>query len=134
MNPQSEDLKDILVNAGVGTFAATSGWGIYISKEPASPDTVITLYDTGGSAPEYLLDGTDMFRPNLQVRVRGEPGGYMEAWSKAKEVVDALARLEPQTINGTFYAGVWQQTDIAILQYDDNDRPILTVNFRIRRY
>lgn len=134
MNPVSQDMKDTLVDAGVGTFAATSGWAIYISREPSSPDEVVTLYDSGGPEPDYLMDGTDIGRPNMQARIRGAPGGYLDAWAKAKEVVDALSRLSPQTINGTWYAGVWQQTAITALQYDDSNRPILTVNFRIRRY
>jgi len=134
MNPASQDLKDILVGAGVGTFAGTSGWAIYISQEPASPDEVVTLYDSGGPEPLYLMDDTDLFRPNLQARIRGAAGGYLEAWAKAQEVADTLGHLAPQTIGGTWYAGVWQQTEVTFLRYDDNNRPVLTVNFRIRRY
>jgi len=53
MNPTTIDLKDVLEANSVGVFGASSGWGIYIGFEPESPDTTITLYDTGGNNPFY---------------------------------------------------------------------------------
>ena len=46
--------KDMLVTAGVGTFGASSGWGIYIGQEPTDPKTVVTLFSTGGRASNPL--------------------------------------------------------------------------------
>jgi len=130
MNPASEDLKDILVTAGIGTYAATSGWAIYVSKEPKSPDTVVTLYDYSGAdpSPKFLRDN-----PNVQVRVRGAKEAYKAGWTKAQAVKDALLGLPGQTINATKYVGVWMQSDINFINYDDNNRPLFTLNFRITR-
>lgn len=125
------DLKDVLETASIGTFAATSGWGIYISKEPDTPDTTITLYPYGSPVepnPKFLIDYL-----NVQARIRGDVQGYAAAQTKAQAVKDALLGLTAQTVNTSKYIGVWMNTDIFLLRYDDNDRPILVINFRVIR-
>jgi len=130
MNSAAMDLKDVLVSAGVGTFAASSGWGIYIGFEPDSPDTVVTLYDTGSFEepnPAYLLDF-----PTMQIRIRGAKNDYPGAFSKANAVKEALLGLPAQTINGTRYDGVWMISDVSYIGVE-KERPIFTTNWRIAR-
>jgi hypothetical protein len=129
-NPTSIDVKDLLEAASVGTFAASSGWGIWIGKQPAKPDTSITLFDDGGFAPDpkFLLD-----RPTLRVLVRGSEWGYTGAYSKAQAVKDTLLGDDRQTVGGTLYVGIIMTGDIAFIQYDDNNRPIFSLNFQIWR-
>ena len=131
VSPASVDLKDILVAASVGVFAASTGWSIAISKEPTTPNTAITLYDAGNWAEanaKWLMDSLV-----VQVRVRGDVNGYLGAMTKAQEVKDTLLGLTPQVVNTNDYRGIWQQTDILSLGYDDNNRPQLVQNFRIIR-
>ena len=130
-NDVSIDVKDILVTAGVGTFAATTGWGIYISQEPAAPpDTTVTIYTmpVAEPHPRLRIDTT-----GVQIRVRGAPKRYEQASVKAEEVKDALLGLPRQTVNNTLYVGVWATTDVIFLRYDENRRPILVSNWRIVR-
>ena len=129
-NPPSQDIATILSNAGVGTLAGTSGWSIYISKHPPTPDTIILLMDAGGfdANPKWLID--DVL---VQVTVRGAPFGYAAAFSKIQSIKDTLLGLAKQTVNGTVYIGIWQQGEIAMVDYDDNNRPVLMATFRIRR-
>lgn len=129
-NAPSEDLKDLLVSAGAGTFAATSGWGIYLGSEPTEPHQVLTLYDTSGGEPnpKFLLD-----QPHVQVRVRGNPNDQPGTYTKAREVLDTLLGLPRQSVNGTVYVGIWALNDPFLLEYDDNRRPVYTVNFRMWR-
>lgn len=137
MNPFSVDVKDLLVAAGVGVFypnAADGQWHIAIGWEPPSPDKVITLYDTGGFDPEYILDGTTYRQPTLQARIRSNEGGYLDAYAKAEEAVAVLDRSDPQTLNGAQYSGIWTLGDITRLELDDNNRPLFVVNFRTMRY
>ncbi len=124
------DIKDMLVSAGIGTFKAASGWGIYVSEEPTAPDTVVTVYDTGGqdSEPNILLD-----YPSVMVRVRGAPGDYAAAWSKAQAVKDALLGKSAATVNSTRYVGIWMKGDINYLGRDESRRPQFTLNFAITR-
>lgn len=125
--PASVNCKDILVTAGIGTFGATSGWGIYISREPDSPHTCVTVYDVGGLTPDpkWRLD-----YPSVQVRVRGAPNGYIDASTKAQAVKDALLGITPQTINTDNIRGIVAIGDIAFLSYDEQRRPIFTQNWR----
>jgi hypothetical protein len=130
MNPPSQDIKDFLVAAGVGTF----GTDLFVSKEPAAdadgniPTT--TVYDTGGFDPEaqYVYD-----RPTVQVRVRGARGGYLAAYAKAQAARTALRTIFNETKNGTRYIGIWILGDIVALGDDEKGRPVLTLNIRIHR-
>lgn len=124
----SIDVKDLLETAGIGTFAATSGWALAISREPEDPDTTVTVYDVGGLTPDpkWLLD-----YPSVQVRVRGSPNGYVAGMRKAIDVKDALLGVTPQVINGNNIRGIVAIGDIAFISYDEQRRPIFTQNWRL---
>lgn len=124
----AEGAKDLLVAAGVGVFAAASGWGIYVSKEPSTPSTTITLFNTSGRPPnpKWLLD-----YPSLNIRIRGAKGGYVNAEDKAKEVKDVLLGLDSQDINGDRWVSVTMPGDLAFIGYDENERPMFSLNFRL---
>lgn len=98
MNPLSEDVKDKLVAASIGTFASTSAWGIFINTEPDLPDSCITLYDTGGPAPEECFSRSinPLLRPSIQVRVRGTT--YLATFAKMKAIINVLRRIGPWTL------------------------------------
>jgi len=124
------DIKDILVAAGVGAFASTTGWALAVSREPDEPNQVITVYDVGGTDPDpkFLLDF-----PSVQVRIRGNPADYVNTYARAQLVKDTLLGLQRQTVNATIYVGIWQTGDIQNLGFDDSNRPILVTNWRIAR-
>lgn len=128
MSSPSEGIKDLLVAAGTGVFAATTGWGIYIGKMPDDPDTCITVYDSGGepSDPKWLVD-----YPYVQVRVRANVAGYLTAEAKIKEVVSELLGLPSQDLNGDRWVSVTQISAPAFIGYDEKQRPEFTTNFRI---
>jgi hypothetical protein len=130
MTDWAVDIKDELVGAGIGTFGASSGWGIYISLEPNRPHTTVTLYPGGFSLsnPKFLIDDV-----TLQIRIRGAPNGYQAAMLKALDIRNALLGLPKKIINGTQYTGIWLNTDITLLKYDETERPILITNWRIVR-
>lgn len=128
MNPCSEDVKDMLESSAVG--AGTYGTDLFISLMPPTPNACLAVFDTGGYDPQA---GYDYERPTVQVRIRGEVFGYQAAWDKAKEVSTALHGLYNETWNGARYVGIWQQGDIIFMGYDDNNRPLLSLNFRIHR-
>jgi hypothetical protein len=128
MTDIAEGAKDLLVAAGVGTFGAPTGWGIFINKQPTTPDTVITAYASGGldPNPQWLLDF-----PSLRVQVRGAPGGYVAAQSKAKDVKDALLGLPSQDLNGDRWVSVLMNGDILSLGHDEENRPLFSINFSL---
>lgn len=126
MTDPAEGIKDLLVTAGVGVFAATSGWGIFIGSEPDSPDTAITIVNTGGRDSDFmfLVD-----RPSLQVRIRGATNGYQAAYAKAFAVFDNLNALPPQVINDDNWDAITAIGHINNLGFDEKRRPIFTTNF-----
>jgi hypothetical protein len=129
-NAPSADIAEFMQTNGIGFLAATTGWSIFESREPVSPDSTITVYDSGGLAsnPAWILDF-----PSIQIRVRGDIGRYDLAYTKCQEIKDLLLGLPKQVINTTEYIGVWALGDITSLGYDDNKRPILVQNWRIAR-
>ncbi|MEW5725092.1 MAG: minor capsid protein [Thermodesulfobacteriota bacterium] len=130
MNPVAEDFKDVLVGAGLGTFASSSGWSIHVGRYPEKPDTVICLTDSGGypSNPAFLID-----HPTVQVMVRGTPNGLMAAYYKIVDIRRVLLGRPPEVINGARYVGVWEQSPISLVGWDDKGRPLHTLNFRVTR-
>lgn len=123
------DIKDLLVTAGIGTFASTTGWSISISRAPDSPNQMVSIIWIGGPAPnpKFLFD-----QPSIQVMVRGAPEDYLATEAKAQDVKDALLGLPAQTINGTPYVGIWALGDTQFVGYDESERPTFTSNWRIR--
>lgn len=121
-------LRDLLVAAGIGTFEAASGWGIWIGKEPKQPDQAVVIARTGGLPPDpkWLLD-----YPTYQIRVRGAKGNYAQALSKAEDIKDVLLGIDSQDINGDRLVSVTMTSDIGFIGYDENDRPHFSLNFRL---
>jgi hypothetical protein len=134
MNPMSEDIKDKLVAAGLGTFAATTGWGIFINSEPDSPNTTITIYDGPGPEPDEVMDSSQkpLLHPTVQVRVRDTT--YLAARTKMDAVVTALRRLAPWTVGADCrYLNVFQSSEPLFLLKDQKDRFVWVVDFRATR-
>jgi hypothetical protein len=126
MNSPSEDIKDMLVTAGLGTF----GTNLFIGLEPTTPDICTTIYDTGGEPAEVDYNYE---RPTVMVRVRGAEGGYRAAHLVAQSIRDELNGKHNVTVNSARYVGIWMQTDVLAIGTDDNGRPLFTINFRIHR-
>lgn len=128
MNPPSEDIKDILEETS--SLGLTFATDLFISEMPDSPDECVCVYDTGGEAawPDYTYE-----KPTVQVRVRGEKGQYRSAHLLAQGIRDTLNGTANDTRNGARYIGIWDVSDVLFVGYDDNRRPLLTLNFRIQR-
>lgn len=126
MNPTSEDMKTHLVT----NLGLVFGTNLFVSEMPPTPDRCVCLYDTGGFDPEYDYVYQ---RPTFMARVRGEKGAYQTAWALARSVMDTLSPLANVSFGGTRYVGVWANGDIFHLGYDENQRPLFSMNFRAHR-
>lgn len=115
------ELKAVL-DAGGGV-----GLPVRLAKEPADPDSVVTVYQTGGMGPAPF-GGRD--RLNFQVRARGTDYLATEAaiMSARAKLCDPLALT---TSEGRLT--VWVRNDVQCIGTDDNDRWIFTLNLRVHR-
>lgn len=121
-------MKDLLVAANVGTFAAVSGWAISIGEMYDKPDTQITIRNSGGrpSWPTWLLNF-----PSIQIMVRGSQNGYTDAYNKCVGIKDALLGIPSQDLNGDRLVAINAIGDINDLKSDENRRPMFSLNFAL---
>jgi hypothetical protein len=129
-NSPAQDFTTLMQTLALGTIGAASGWSLHTAFEPPTPNTVITAYDAGGydADAKWLLDFVI-----VNVRVRGAQWGYAAAVAKAQEIKDALLGLPPTVVGSTDYIGVWLNGDMIHLGNDQNDRPLISLNFRVAR-
>ena len=133
MNSTAQDIKDVLVSDGLGTYAAITGWGIYIGKDPDKPDSVITVFDTGGFEPDYVFNNAiqPLEHKTIMIHVRNQD--YGAGYTKMQAVIDALDQRDRWTVGDVKYHGIFRQGDAAFVGFDDHNRGIWSVNFRVHR-
>ena len=126
----SIDLRSILMTAGVGsTSLSGADWEVYSGNTPNLPNRCISVYDFGGIPnPKWLLD--EVF---VAIRVRGNKLDYVTTATKMQAVKDALAGLAETTVNNSNYRGCIITRDIFFEGYDDNNRPVFTLDCRLWR-
>ena len=121
------DLATVVANAGIGTLAGASDWGIYVHTMPASPERCIMFADVGGQPPHPSIR---LDFPVVRVVVRGRQNDFPDAWNKMKEIRDKLLGLPKTTVNGNVYAGVWVSRDVESLEDDEKERVYFTMFLR----
>lgn len=131
MSLPSKDMADILVTDVVQINGENAEFGVnlFVGIAPKSPDAVVVVLDTGGFDPDAA---TDYKRPTIQVLVRGAKNGYQAAYVLAQAVVTSLHALSNKSQGDSRYSA-WQEGDIISVGNDENDRPILTTNFRLHK-
>lgn len=124
----SEDLRTVLINAGVVSATPTSSWSVHIGHLPKSPHEVVALSDTGGLTPnpKWLLD-----YPSVQALVRGAPNSYTTTRTKAIRIKDELLGILSLNVNGNRLVSVTMAGDVAYIGNDQQERPMFSLNFRL---
>lgn len=141
MRPISETVKNLLETAGLGTFAATSGWGIFINEWPSEdPNTAILIKDSGGFDPQGYADPDvrPLRRPTFQILVRAQ--SYDAAWDRLQEVQRAVSPKSPFNVaaaesgaNAVRVHVILTTTDPLPLPRDERNRYVWSLNFRSAR-
>ncbi len=129
MASPAESAASLLVTAGVVVTTPTAGsYLVRVGLLTEDQDALVAIFDSGGqnASPKFLLDF-----PRIACCVRGNARAYSDAYNKVRAVKDVLLGLEPQTLSGDRWCGVTGVGDIMFLKYDEKDRPLFTVNFRI---
>ena len=99
-------LRYLLIDLGLGTLPSSAGvWPVYATKEPDSPDSCITVYDTEGTRDgRTMANGEVQQHYGAQVRVRAPTHALGHA--KANAVAEALDKqvwLDTVTIGSSVY-------------------------------
>jgi hypothetical protein len=130
MNAPSIDIKDWLeTNSGLGLVFAQN---LFIAREPATPENTVTIYDTPGSPDRPDMEGDSIICENsVQIRIRNK--SYQTGWVLAEAIRDTLSPISNLTINSTMYLSIFHQNGPFVLEWDDNNRVILIMNFQIER-
>lgn len=126
MSPASQ-ASVLLIAANV--VSLTGAWPVKIGRFLAAPDAMVALYDSPGQNPntKWLLDFA-----GIQAVIRGPKDDYDAAYLKGKAIKDVLLGKDPYVhTNGDRWDGVTPVGDLHFLKYDDNSRPLFSVNFRI---
>lgn len=134
MRSAADELARYLEEQGIGIFGGDADWSIHVDREPLSPESVVTLYDTGGP-PELVLE-PEIRQPTIQVRVRGRT--YAEAYEMQERISRILTQPGEQDayereIGGSRYLSIVRTSDIMSIGRDDNDRVRLTANYQTMR-
>lgn len=119
-----------LQTAGVGTL----GSSIFLSRSPASPDAVVTIYETGAGYPLYTQGstvGAALTVANIQVVARGAREDYQAARTKITATTAALEALSNSTISDILILRVEQVGTPSPLGLDDNDRPRVAMTYTV---
>lgn len=125
MNPVTEDIKDLLVAQGLGTFQVD----LFIGDLPDAPGACTVVALGVGRNPGIWQEWQ---QPGIQILVRGEANGYVAANSNITSISNYLHTLQV-TINGARYALISQEGDIIYLGKDESNRPLFSANFRTQR-
>lgn len=129
MNPPSEGIKDILVNAGLGLV---SGQNLFIGKEPANPANTVTIFDTAGGGPMLTYNPEERYEYRA-INIRVRHAWYDVGMKLAQDIYEALDGLTNLEFDGALYTRIRPIDSPALLGYDDNDRAWIVFNLELQR-
>lgn len=121
----------------VGTYlqsnnVGTLGTNLFLAVMPEAPDACVAVYETQGVAPLMTMNNTAAWaidRPGLQVVVRGARGDYPAARDKADQIRALLAKVTDQSLSGINVMRISPSGAVSPVGNDDNQRPMISVNF-----
>lgn len=122
-----EAIGDYLETQGQGTL----GTNLFLARMPESPDSCVTVFEYEGAAPMEVFRSnvTAVDMPRIQVKVRASREDYPVARDKAAAIRDLLGAITNTTISGVSLLRVRPVASILPLGFDQQDRPIVAVNF-----
>ena len=119
-----DDIATYLDGNGLGT--------VHRDFSPPSPDTVVTIYGTGGQAPVYTMRNPHILeRPRVQVVCRSL--SLQTAHSNAKSAYELLSGVRNRTINNVLYHWIEAVQEPFLLGKDQNARFTVACNYDITK-
>lgn len=130
----SDVIRYLLIDLGLGTApSAGQAWPVHVEREPASPDSVLTVYTTQGrTRGRTQRDGIVQEHYGIQIRVRDArpETGHVKANAVAC-ALDTLVKRNTVTIGAQSYLVEAVTRTGAVLSGKDapsSNRYLFTVN------
>ncbi len=124
-----DDIATRLVADGVGTLATT----LFLGYLPDSPDAVVAVYETRGTAPQHTFGAGVMAveRPVIRVYCRAARNDYPAARAKAVAVLNSLGAIRNTTIGSTKFLSVEATSSPYPIGGDDKERARFGIDFAV---
>ena len=122
-------LGTVLQSASVGTLATS----IFLSRRPETPDSLVTVFESGAGEAIYThrSAGAVLHKTNVQVVARADREDYPAARTKIAAVVAAFEAVDELTTDGVRLLRIEQLGQPVPMGYDENDRPMVAMNFTV---
>ena len=127
-------VRRALIAEGLGTDPSAAGsWPIHADREPNSPDSCITVYNTQGKIDaQELVGGMTLEHHGIQIRVRAARGetGYTKARAIAVSIDTNVSNASVTISNSTYLVTVITRTGdvLPIGREPTSDRSLFTIN------
>lgn len=119
-------ISGLLLVQGVPTVqqVQTGYGGVFIGKQPISPDRCVTLYEVPGLPSDlgFGVQGVQYEYPHLQIRSRDTT--HLAARTTAESIYRDLPKIQAQLLSGTNYQIVRCITTPWIFGEDNAKRPM----------
>lgn len=126
MRSAADEIKDLLEDVTDLVFGQT----LFVGREPATPNNVVTLYDTGG-APHLTLDNTVYEYTTIQVRVRNV--SYPAAMERAYGIMTELHGHTGPIDSMSDHQLIRCIGGPSLLEYDATGRTVVVSNYELQR-
>ena len=123
-------LADYLETQSLGT----KGTNLFIGMMPDNTSLSTVLFSYDGEIVETMKSGIALYKPQLQVRVRGAKEDYTTPYNRLLAIQTALSSIANQTLGGVTYLRVRPTSNVNSLGQDTNLRFDFTVNFEVTYY
>lgn len=121
--------------AKLAAAGLTTGYAVFRNKMPSSPDKVISINETGGTAPEMFqgMAGIGVDQPTVQIRVRSTAEDNDGPAATINAIYRAIASWGAFTQNGVRYVNVQPLQPPFPLRRGENERVEFAVNFFVQK-
>lgn len=131
MNPCSVDIVGFLEDES--DLGLVKGDNLHISREPSSPNFVVTIYDPAGGTVDFGADAKANTYSHHPIQVRIRHTNYTDGWDMAQKIYEFLHGLHGLETDDAYYALITATTPPTFLEWDENNRIVFIVNFDVQR-
>ena len=134
MNPTSDDIKTLLEDDS--SLGLTFKDNLFVGRQPDgtnAKDNCVTVADTPAASPHLgtTTKVSQYYYPSVQIVVRNND--YINAMNLAQNIMESLHGRGNEVVNSTYYALIRCSSGPTPLEWDENERVNVVVNFELQR-